>query len=406
MPRLLSSAPLLALAAGLALGLAACGPEPQREAPPRSAAPTTQPGPTAEPRGRARVNPHEPVTVALLAPLSGGNAAEVGNAIANAAQMAMTDMGDESLRLSVHDTRGTEEGAREAAQAALDEGAALFLGPLFAANAPAVGEVARGAGINAIAFSNDSSAAGGPVFVSGFLPEAEAARIVGFAAARGHDRLAVFHPDNGYGRAALRGAEQAAPSAGARVVTASSYTPTFQGIQDASGPFSGAAQSAGANAVLIPDSDENLGSAAAFLDYGGLDPARVKYLGLGQWQGPMALREAALRGGWFAAADPDRVARFSEIYAARHGARPPFLAVLGYDAVQAAGQLLTEARATRSETPFGRAELARSQGFQGALGPFSFRSDGTSRRALAVLEVGEGGFRVIDPAPARLDLML
>ena len=404
-PRLV---PGLLAAAGLAFGLAACAPEPIRAPEPQATAPAAQPAPQTQPRGgQARVDPYGPVTVALLAPLSGGqgNAAEVGNAIANAARMAMTDIADGSLQLSVHDTRGTAEGARAAAQAAVGEGAALILGPLFGSNTPVVGEVALRAGINVISFSSDSSVAGGPVFVSGFLPEAEASRIVGYAAAQGHDRLAVFHPATEYGRAALRGAERAAGSVGARVVTASGYPRSFEGIQNSSGSFAGAAQAAGANAVLLPDSGQGLRSAAAFLDYGGLDPARVKYLGLGQWSAPGTLQEAALRGGWFPGPDPDRLATFSDLYAARHGAAPPLVAVLGYDAVQAAGQLLTEARSMRSETPFGRAEITRSQGFQGALGPFRFEPGGTSRRALAVLEVGEGGFRVIDPAPARLDLL-
>lgn len=400
--------PGLALSASLALGLAACGGGPERPPEPQATAPTTQAQPRTQPRGQATVDPGGPVTVALLAPLSGGqgNAAQVGNAIADAARMAMTDIADQSLRLSVHDTRGTPEGARAAAEAALGEGSALILGPLFGANTPAVGEVAQRAGVNVISFSSDSSVAGGPVFVSGFLPEAEAARIVGYAASQGHNHLAVFHPETEYGRAALRGAERAAGSVGARVVAASGYPRSFEGIQNSSGPFAGAARSAGANAVLIPDSGQGLRSAAAFLDYGGLDPAQVKYLGLGQWNAPDTLQEATLRGGWFPGPDPDRLQTFSDLYAARHGSEPPLVAVLGYDAVQAAGQLLSEARAVRSQTPFGRAELTRAEGFQGTLGPFRFQPDGTSVRALAVLEVAEGGFRVIDPAPARLDLLL
>ena len=394
----------LVLSAGL--GLAACGPEPGPPPEPQATAPAAQQTPRTQPRQQATVDPYGPVTIALLAPLSGGNAADVGNAIANAARMAMTDIADQNLDLRVHDTRGTAEGARAAAEVAVGEGAALILGPLFGSNSRPVGQVAQGAGINVISFSSDSSVAGGPVFVSGFLPEAEAARIVGYAASRGHNRLAIFHPETEYGRAALRGAERAAGSVGARVVAASGYPRSFEGIQNSSGAFAGAAQSAGANAVMIPDSGQGLRSAAAFLDYGGLDPARVKYLGLGQWSAPDTLQEPTLRGGWFPGPDPDRLATFSDLYAARHGSAPPLVAVLGYDAVQAAGQLLTEARAVRSQTPFGRAELTRSQGFQGALGPFRFQPDGTSRRALAVLEVGEGGFRVIDPPPARLDLLL
>jgi hypothetical protein len=78
--------------------------------------------------------------------------------------------------------------------------------------------------------------------------------------------------------------------------------------------------------------------------------------------------------------------------------------VLGYDAVQVAGQLLAEARRTGTRDPFGYRELTRPEGFQGALGPLRFRPDGLAERAMAILEVGDGRFEVADPAPGRLDL--
>lgn len=402
--QLQNALPGLALAAGLAFGLSACGPEPGAGQIPTGQAPETQPQAGPQPGAPRTVDVHGRVPVALLVPLT-GEAAEVGNAIANAARMAMTDLADPALDLRVHDTQGTPAGARAAAEAAAGEGAALLLGPLFGANSGAVGDVALRAGVNVVSFSNDSSVAGGAVYVSGFTPETEAERIVGYAAAQGRDRLAVFYPETAYGQAALRGAERAAGGIGSRVVVTSGYAPSFEGIQASAGAFSGAALAAGANAVLIPDSGQSLRAAAAFLDYGGLAPGEVQYLGLGQWQGAGTRQEATLRGGWFPAPDPDRFATFADLYAARHGARPPLVAVLGYDAVQMVGQLLAEARAGGGRTPFARPALTRAQGFQGALGPFAFRPDGTSRRALAVLEVSESGFEVIDPAPARLDLL-
>jgi hypothetical protein len=287
---------------------------------------------------------------------------------------------------------------------AVSEGAALILGPLFGANTGGVGDAAGAAGINVISFSTDSAVAGGPVFLSGFLPEAEAERIVGFAASRGLDRIAVFYPQTDYGSAAIRGVDEAVLSSSARVVVASGYPRTFEGIQDTSEPFAGAALEAGATAVLLPDSGQGLRSAGAFMDYSGLDPAEVKYLGLGQWNSSSTLQEPTLRGGWFPAPDPDKLDVFTGLYSARFGAQPPFIAVLGYDAVQVAGQLLADARRDGSTTPFGRAELTRIEGFRGALGPLRFEPGGLNRRAMAILEVGARSFEVLDPAPSRLDL--
>jgi ABC-type branched-subunit amino acid transport system substrate-binding protein len=399
----LSITPGLFLAAGLALSVTSCGPGTLS----RSAPSTAPSGAQANPALSAgRVDPNRPVMVALLAPLTATDegAASVGKALANAARMAAVDLSDPSLELRVYDTGGNPQTARAMAQKAVGEGAALILGPLFGANTGGVGDVAGAAGINVISFSTDSTVAGGPVFLSGFLPESEARRIVGYAASRGLDRIAVFYPQTGYGAAALRSAEAAVSSRGGGVVVAAGYSRTFQGIQDSSEPFAGEALAAGANAVLLPDREQGLRSAAAFMDYNGVDPARVKYLGLGQWNSSATLQEPALQGGWFPAPDPNRLDSFSRLYAARHGAQPPFVAVLGYDAVQVAGQLLAEARRNGSFTPFGRAELTRAEGFQGALGPLRFEQSGLNQRAMAILRVGVRGFEVLDPAPARLDL--
>jgi ABC-type branched-subunit amino acid transport system substrate-binding protein len=403
MLRSLSTAPSLFLAAGLALAIASCAPT-VRSGLARSTVPPVAQTTPRLPAGR--VDPNRPVLVALLAPLTaaGGSAANAGTALANAARMAMVDLADPTMELRVYDTAGNPQGARSMALKAMGEGAALILGPLFSASTGGVGDVAGAAGINVISFSTDSTVAGGPVFLSGFLPEAEAERIVGFAASRGLDRIAVFYPQTDYGEAAIRGADEAVLSSSARVVVASGYPRTFEGIQNTAEPFAGAALAAGASAILLPDSGQGLRSVSAFIDYNGLDPAEVKYLGLGQWNSSTTLQEAALQGGWFPAPDPNKLDVFASLYSARYGAQPPFIAVLGYDAVQVAGQLLSDARRDGSTTPFGRAELTRIEGFQGALGPLRFEPDGLNQRAMAILEVGARNFEVLDPAPSRLGL--
>ena len=399
MNRVLRTAPLFAIAAMTLL--AAC--TPNRTAGPGAAPvpPVNQTQPTLPP---GAVDPARPVTVALLVPLSGANQGGItaGTALANAARMAMVDLADPTLKLEVYDTAGDAATARAVAERAVSDGAALILGPLFGANTPGVGEVAARRGLNVISFSTDTAVAGGPVFVSGFLPEAEAERILGFAASRGLTRVGVYYPQTDYGQAALRGAESAAHRSGTQIVATASYPRTFQGIQDTSEGFAGSALAAGANAVLVPDGGQGLRTVAAFSDYNGIDPATIKYLGLGQWNGAETLQEPALQGGWFPAPDPNRLDRFSSYYAARHGAQPPFIAVLGYDAVQIAGQLLSDARRSGSVTPFGRNELTRPAGFQGTLGPVVFLPNGQNRRAMAILEVAQGRFEVIDPAPGYL----
>ena len=175
MLRSLSVAPSLMLAAGLALAVAACAPT-TASGPARSTAPPVAQTTPRLPEGK--IDPNQPVLVALLTPLTAADegAANLGNALANAARMAMVDLADPTMELRIYDTAGNPQGARSMAQKAVGDGAALLLGPLFSANTGGVGNVAGAAGINVISFSTDSTVAGGPVFLSGFMHAAEAKR--------------------------------------------------------------------------------------------------------------------------------------------------------------------------------------------------------------------------------------
>ena len=50
----------------------------------------------------------------------------------NAAEMALAEFNNPDIQLLVKDDGGTRPGAQQAAQQALDEGAEIILGPLFA----------------------------------------------------------------------------------------------------------------------------------------------------------------------------------------------------------------------------------------------------------------------------------
>ena len=119
-----------------------------------------------------------PVRVGLLLPLSGANAA-IGQALLDAAQLALFDLGDERLEIVPRDTHGRPEGAREAVQAALAAGVEVILGPLFSASVTAAAPAARLRGINLIAFSRELEQVTGQVFAIFVIVVAAAEAAVG-----------------------------------------------------------------------------------------------------------------------------------------------------------------------------------------------------------------------------------
>ncbi|MEM6620967.1 MAG: penicillin-binding protein activator [Pseudomonadota bacterium] len=335
------------------------------------------------------------VTVALLAPSSAPRAAAVGKALVNAARMAMSERADPLLQLRVYDTGGNVTQARLAAEKAISDGAMVILGPLFGANAKAVAEPAATAGVKVLSFSTDASAAGDPVYLTGFLPEVAAERIANFARARGMGSIGVFYPNNPYGAAANTGVGRAV---GTNVVARAEYQRTNDGITQGTRAFAADARASGATAVLIADSGQALKYVAALMENYGISPRQVKYLGLGEWNSRATLTEPALQGGWFAAPDPTAVRAFVERYEANFGSVPPLQAVLAYDAVNIVAVLTAEARVSGAP-PFSTEALTRGRGFKGAVGPVALGSDGIARRGMAILEVGEGVFTVVDPVP-------
>jgi len=143
------------------------------------------------------------VKAGLILPLSAsGNATVAAQSMRNAAEMALAEFNNPDLQLLVKDDGGSAPGAQQAAQQALDEGAEIILGPLFALTVGPVGRAARARGVPVIAFSTDTNVAARGVYLLSFLPEADVERIIGYAASQGRRSFAALVPDNAYGSVA------------------------------------------------------------------------------------------------------------------------------------------------------------------------------------------------------------
>ena len=92
------------------------------------------------------------VKIALLLPMSAsGSARNVAKALKQAAELALFDFDNQSVALVPKDTRGTPDGARLAAESAVQDGAELIIGPLFAQEVRGAAQVARRAGVPMVA---------------------------------------------------------------------------------------------------------------------------------------------------------------------------------------------------------------------------------------------------------------
>jgi ABC-type branched-subunit amino acid transport system substrate-binding protein len=333
------------------------------------------------------------VKVALLLPLSaGGNAGIAALSMRSSAEMALAEFNSPNVQLLVRDTAGNAQGAQQAAQQALAEGAEIILGPLFAQSVSAVGAIARGRGVPVIAFSTDASVAARGVYLLSFLPESDVDRIVDFAVANGKRSFAALVPDNAYGAVVEAAFQQKAARRGARVVALERY----QLGAGLSGPVGAVAQAArSADAIFIPDGSDAVPSVVKALTATGVRPKSIQLMGTSLWDDPRIFSDADLHGGWYAAPDFNGFRNFSARYRSRFGQDPVRTATLSYDAVALVAALVK----TQGEQRFSEQVLTNPSGFAGIDGLFRFRTDGTNERGLAVLRVGPTGGQVISAPP-------
>lgn len=362
-----------------------------------------------------------PLKVALLVPQS-GRGKDLGDPLFDAAQMALFDTGRSDITLIVKDTNG---GAGNAAQAALNEGAQIILGPVYASDVAAVRAVAAPYGVPVITFSSDSSVAGGGVYLLSFPMEEEIRTVVNYAASRGIGLFAVMSPADTYARRAESAFARDVAAIGGQIVASAAYS--------AGGPgYSSVMQldNKDFDAIFIPGGNKGLREIAKLIKFGPPPPpappaptpltaeeiAAGKTLppppppppppphavlpdyiliGTGLWAESANGSSGGLVNGVFAAPDPYAHSRFVERFKNVYGYGAPSIASLGYDAMALAATL----SGGMPGQQFTAASITDPNGFSGVDGIFRFLPNGVIQRGLAVLQVTGGGFTPVKPAP-------
>jgi ABC-type branched-subunit amino acid transport system substrate-binding protein len=329
--------------------------------------------------------------IALLVPLT-GEGSQLGQAMLDAANLAVFALADKNFELLPFDTGATPATAKQAADKAVKAGAQLILGPLYSSSVASVRPVARYASLNVISFSNDAAQAGDNVFVMGFLPSSQIERVVTYAHAHGSSRFASLVPDSVYGREAFNAYQTAVTQSGGSLAGTARYAPNTPDLTAqlqsvaAAGPF---------DALLLPESGDRLASTVRALPAAGIDPRRVHLLGTGLWDEPAIGQNPALLGGWYAGTAPTARSDFENRFDSTYHYKPPRLATLAYDATALA--IVLGRQGTGSQ--YDITNITNPSGFAGIDGIFRFQPDGLIERGLAVLQVGPTGPTVIDSAP-------
>jgi branched-chain amino acid transport system substrate-binding protein len=352
----------------------------------------------------AKVPDDGKIKVALLIPLTGGSTG-LGDVMLNAAELALFDIGDPNIEVLPFDTQGTAYGAKVAVTEAIKNNVKLILGPIYSEEAEAAAPIAARAGVNIIAFSNNRKLTEKGVFLLGFMPEQQIERVLEFARGQSMEHYSALVTDDEFGYVTL--------DAFKRTLGRHAIAPSTIGFYDAVGKTlstelkevdkSAAVtknmtkpDTAKTHALLVPEGGRNAMTIAARLYRHGTKTGHVRLLGSGQWDDELLLEEPKLNGSWFATSPPKQRELFESHFKEVYGFNPIRIASLAYDGIALAALLA-------QNDDFSKSALLSPRGFSGVNGVFRFNKDGSSERALAIIEIRGKQFEEIDPAPSTFE---
>lgn len=354
--------------------------------------------PVVSSTGGPNIDATQPVPVALLVP-RGGTAADdaLAQSLENAARLAMRDLDGVKIDLRVYGTAGNSATAANSAAKAVADGAKIIIGPVYGEAANAAGVAAASAGVNVLSFSNNTTIAGGNVFVLGATFENTANRLVSYAKRAGKDRIVILHAQDIAGQLGRNAIQQAIAANGATLAGTVDYALSQESVVASVPRVKATMASSGANALfLTSNSATALPLFAQLLPEAGVQPTSTQFIGLTRWDVPaQTLALPGVQGGWFALPDPGASSAFSQKYQAAYGKQPLAISGLAFDGIAAIGALVKQGKSNALTG----AALTQGAGFRGASGVFRLRRDGTNERGLAIATVRNKQVTILEAAP-------
>ena len=346
----------------------------------------------------------KPIEIALLFPSESRSdkTNNLSNNLINSARLAVQDLPNQNLILTVYPTSGEQNRAKLAAKAAFEAGANIVVGPLFSIETAGVRETLKNKNIKIISLSNDPTVAGDNVFIMGTALETSANRLVKFALSKGLDKIAVVGPQGNIGFSGIKATRNAIEKQGLIPTAISSYPLNIGGIRESAPRIYQELISSNATAVIFTDTPtRGLGFISEQLHqlYDKNNKRLPQFMGLTRWDSSkQILHESSLNEGWFVISDQRLKKRYQARYKDTFGSIPSEISSLSYDAIALIGTLLQKNSSSISVHKFPRKYFLDQNGFVGINGIFRFKSNGVIERSLSIAEVESGSFKIIDEA--------
>jgi hypothetical protein len=327
--------------------------------------------------------------VAMLLPLSAsGSLGEEGRKMRDGAQLAMADMGNDLITLTIDDTRGDGALARKMAVEAMGSGAKAVIGP---AELPAARQLSQVSGTKrppVLALAENF--AGSPGVYSVRLSEADSAAAAAAAlAAKGKRKFVLFVAAGPGSDAVAKRVENSLSIHGASLAVTMPYATEAGGADRAVSDMAALVDKP--EAIVIASGGGNPSAIVSPLKSKGFLGTGVALIGTSRWLA-YPLGDPLLDGAYIAALDHAETGPIATRFKATFNYDADVNVAYAYDMVALTAGIAS-AVGPKGLT---RQVLENPTGFRGSTGLFRFRADGASERSMPFYRIRNGSLKQIE----------
>lgn len=366
---------------------------------------------------------HKKIKIAVFVPTS-GKYKDLGQAVFNAATLSLFKHDSKhNIELVLIDSKTSPEDVKEAFKKIIHDDIKLVIGPIFSSATKEIADDARDNEITVISLSNNQTLSNnidddGGVFVAGMMLEPQMDKIISHVMQKGKIDFSIIAPKNQYGQVVTRIFKESIRNKDGRFITSGFYSSRSQNIdqivakvinsfiipqhlQDGRNKLKEDAvimdsDRIYSSVIMVPDSGKMLSKIVKSIKEQNIEEREFQIIGTSQWDNISTLNDPNLIGAQFVSPVNKEFRKFTKIYYKNFGKFPPRLSSIAYDMIRATCILIHD---NEEQLPgvkdFINYKDDDINGFFGVDGLFRFLPNGLIQRSLAILEVGDSEFNVV-----------
>ena len=324
--------------------------------------------------------------VTMLLPLSApGPSGETGRKMLDGARLAMTDIGNGLLTLTIEDTKGDSTQAGKLAVQAITTGSKVVIGPT---ELPAAQHIATLSGSKrppVLALADNFAGSAGVYAVR--LSEADSAAAGAAAlAAKGSKKFVLLVAEGSNASAVEKRVANGLSIYGATLAVTLPYSAGDGGAKavDQMGSLVDAP-----DAIIVASGDGSPAPVLAALKSKGIPGKAVSIVGTDRWlERPM---DPLFEGAYIATLDPGETGPIADRFRTTYNYPADVNVAYAYDMVALTAGIASAV----GPDGFSKQVLENPNGFRGSTGLFRFRADGSSQRSMPFYRIEKGALKLV-----------